>query len=684
MRLKIIDELKKAKPKKRATLLQAMNAKNVAFFKRRHPDLGIFLEKQGTGDFEIRLNDEFLDVIQRSTGQYCHPPGRLLEYIYTVANWHHSGWIDKMEVVHRYTGAHEHGELVRAMLEGIHKELPEISARMRTGIVQLPKLKDGRRFSGSTVFLGALTGLHIVQYLNTTDVRDVVIIEPDINKFILSCWFLDYEAIEKHFKRLVMHIGEEMPENPLNYLLGASPVTASVWMRILPIYPSKMFDEITNRINLRWRVQHEVLVPFDRELRNLTYGAMNLRDERPILCKQPELSAQSRIAVVGSGPSLDQDMEWLKANRDKLIVFAVHSAVRALKKNGIQPDFQCTLDTEIDEVTLGRLGLDPEIPLVAYYKMDPVTLKKFKTVLLVPENGKANAVNFQHEIYNTHPTSGNLTVAVATFMRSAEVYLLGLDFGFRSTRRSHVSGSLHDDEGDQSHLDAEMRENVLSKPNFAENEGVIFTHAYYTMSRITAEAAIKSGGSEVKVFNLSDGVMIEGAEPLHSGEAVLECYQEREVDLKAIHAAFASGKEGVWSPFSAPGNKYLATLKESLLESLRIPHPSWLGFATALDLAWTKTTMKVVQTHKDDVRMEVYGKLIQDALSDWYRVMIFTRSPKEFSTGYTAGLKQFELLLDKLHFPPELDFILDTENTGVARGTAATTGSDSAPNIGLR
>ena len=81
MKFNIVEEIRKTKPKKRASVVMAMHAKNVAFFKRKHPALGETLEKFGTGNFEIRFNEQFMDVIERKSGQYCHPPGRLLEYI---------------------------------------------------------------------------------------------------------------------------------------------------------------------------------------------------------------------------------------------------------------------------------------------------------------------------------------------------------------------------------------------------------------------------------------------------------------------------------------------------------------------------------------------------------------------------------------------------------------------------
>lgn len=662
MKLTVIEELKKAKPKRRPDILHKIHDRNMAFFKKRNPPLGEALEKMGTGGFVLRFNDEFLDIIEQSTNQYAHPQGKLLEYIEKVASWHHSGWIDKMEVLHRITGDHEHGKVCYIFYMALLEALPQVAERMGTGIIQLPKMPDGRRFSGSTVFLGVLTGLHIVHYLNSTEVRDIFIIEPDIHKFALSCWFVDYAALEKRFGRLVLHVGEDMPESPLDYLMGASPIVAGVWLRMLKIYPSPYFDQIIARTNLRWRSIHEIIVPYDRELRNLCYGAANLRAGFPILSRTPQLSANCRIAVVGSGPSLENDIPWLQANRDKIIIFAVHSSIRVLRKHGITPDFQVTLDTELLE-DLPKLQLDTDIPFIVYYKVDPRAIEGFKTVLMLQESNKANAVKFNTPCFYTHPTSGNTAVAAALFMRAKETYLLGLDLGFRDAARSHAGGTWHDDDGGVGHEDAKYRENILTEANFEASESEIFTHSYYNYSRFSVEHALASLTEGCKAFNLSDGVRIQGAEPLRSSEIMaFPDYPDRENDLLAIHGAFVSEAHEAWVPYDTNGAELLREMSETLLSWVETEKPDWLGFAKSLDSAWGAVMQKNFLQHPNDIRIEVYSRLIQDLLSDWMRVTAFTRTPAEFKSAYAAGLKQLKIVLGNLKWPAKIDFRYDAKS----------------------
>ena len=658
MQRSIIDELLKLSPKRRGERLLALREKNIAFFKRRMPNLplGDLIEQTGSGRYEIRVNQVFVDVYDRQARGFIHPEGKLHEYARELGAWHHSGWIDKMELLHASLTGMEHFKRTDEFHAALQEEFPNLQERMSTGIVQLPRLPDGRRYSGATVFLGIQTGLHIAHYLATTELRDAVFIEPDIERLTLSCFFLDYEKIEQRFGRLVLHVGEILPESPLDILIQTSSITARAWMRILPAYPSPDFDALINRVNLRWRALSEIFVPYDREIRNLEYAARNLKAHRPVATRRPVLSENSRIVVVGSGPSLEQDLAWLKHNREKLIIIAVHSAVRVLKAADIRPDFQCTLDTELTDELLDTLGLDPDVPLMAYYKASPAMLERFKTVLLFPEAGKANAVRFRQPVLFTHPTSGNSTMAMAWFMLPSTLYLVGMDLGFRDASKSHAAGTWYDDNEGAGHDGDAWRNRVPVQSNFPESEGNILTHAYLNMARRTIEAAAANLRIDGKaVFNLSDGAQIESAEPAHSSDIDLAPYLEREDDLARIIAAFTSDQEGDWVPYEMPIRDLYQEFVAALNTGLAAKRFDWMTFAAALDKSWSFALTQCNAKSPQDLRMEAVVPLLTDLLTNFYRLMLFTRAGNGAQKTYTKGLAVFDEVMNRVIWPETLD-----------------------------
>jgi len=653
---KIIEDLKRSDPARRLKLVERMHEKNIAFFAGINPDMAEFLRIRNTGGFNVEITDKSIEILEVASGLPCHPPGQLFQYMADFGAWHHTAWIDRTEMLPIMRGS-EHGRLVARFVEALYQELPEIKSRKETGQISLPRMRDGRRYSGAVVFLGVMTGLHIMSYLNRTEVRDVFLIEPDMDRFALSTYFLDYTLLEERFGRVLLHVGPEMPQNPVEALVGSSPVTSNAWIRFLPAYADALFDDILNRVSLRWRSLIEVYIPFDRELNNARFGMQNLRERRPVFKTPPRLSAASVIAVVASGPSLEQDIQWLKKNRERVIVLAAISAVRILKQNGIVPDFQCTLDTVLTDEVLGKLQLDPEVPLLAYYKLDPQVLRRFSRVFLLHENDKANPVRFLTDFRYTHPTTGNLMAAFAAACRPSQLLLFGLDFGYRDASRSHARGGWHDDDEGAGHKDAtEGREHIPVTANFEESEGKIHTQAYFNSARAGVEGALSNLPEEIcRVFNFADGARIAGAAPARSAEFSLPEYPSRAGDLDKIEASFSADPEELWQALPTPGKQLLEEMAADLLETLDLPGtPDWHRFGAALDAAWTKASRACFERHQE-WRIEIYGKLVLDLLAEWYRCLIFTESPEEFERLHARGLRELRAILDGLAWPEELD-----------------------------
>ncbi len=663
---RIIEDLKRSSPERREKLLMRTHAKNVEYFKKTNPELASFVEVRGTGPFGIRMSDTSIEVFNRQTSQLYHPPGELFSYMAELGSWHHTAWVDKMIIQHVWRGEGEHGKRIRTFLEGIYAEFPALlRAKLDSGVVRLPPLKDGRHYSGPVVFLGAFTGLHIMYYLNRTVVRDVFLIEPDLDRFALSCFFLDYPQLESELGRLLLHVGPNAPQFPIDNLIGLSPITASSWVRLLPAYPDGQFDDIINRVGLRWRSLIEICVPCERELKNLANGLQNIRAGLPLLHQPPGLSANATITVVASGPSLNADIDWLKRNQDRLIIMASISCMRVLKENGIRPDFQCTLDTEIDEPLLEQLQLDPEIPLVAYYKLNPDIARRFGKALLLHEDNKANAVRFLHAFAHTHPTTGNLMAAVAAWCKPSRLLFLGLDLGYRDPKLSHVQGGWHDDNEGVGHVEETgNREHLPVIANFPESAGEILTMSYYNNARGGVEAAIAPLQESCRIFNLADGARIEGAQPMHSSKLELPLYPEKADDLRAIERGFSTAYRDIFEPYETPGLQLIEELAESITGKLDMDGEfRWLEFTQALDAAWATAVAECIQRHRE-FRIEVFGKLVLDLLSEWYRTLVLAETPENTGPLYRRGLIQLRETLATLPWPQELDALLPAPKDG--------------------
>ncbi len=668
---KILDELKNANPKRREKLVMRTHANNIEYFKKTNPELGEFIKARGTGQFGISITDTSIEIFDRQTKQLFHPPGELFSYMSDLGSLHHTAWVDKLVIQHVWRGEAEHGNRIRSFLEGVYSEFPALlKEKMDGGVVRLPPMKDGRHYSGPVVFLGIFTGLHIMNYLNRTAVRDVFLIEPDLDRFALSCFFLDYQHLENNLGRLMLHVGPNAPQFPIDTLIGLAPITASSWVRLLPAYPDGQFDDIVNRVGLRWRSLLEIFVPCEREVKNLANGLQNIRAKLPFLHRAPKLSSGSVVAVVASGPSLNDNMAWLKENRERMIIIASISCVRVLKENGITPDFQCTLDTEIDGPLLEKLQLSPDVPMVAYYKLNPDLASSFKKTLLLHEDNKANAVRFLHSFTYTHPTTGNLMTALAAWCKPSQLLFVGLDLGYRDPKLSHVKGGWHDDnEGVGHDEETGNREHLHVAANFPESEGEILTMSYYNNARGAVEAAIAPLVGNCRILNLADGARIKGAEPMRCTELELSLYPDRESDLIAFEQGFSTAYEEIFEAYDTPGRQLIDELVEAVIGKLELKDGfRWPEFTRALDDAYGNAVTQCVNRHRE-FRIEVYGKLLMDILSEWYRTLVLAETPENVERVYKKGLIQLRETLSSLPWPEELDAMMKDKSSTEPKAT---------------
>lgn len=660
---KIIDELKRSDPARRQKMILRMQEKNYNYLKSFNPDLAQFIHERGTGPYGIRVTDKSVEVFLRESGELCHPPAGLFEYMSDFGYWHHSGWVDKILIRHVVRGEGlGHAKNITGFLEALYQEMPELIERMQGSLATLPKMRDGRRYSGPVIFLGVFTGIHIMSYLNRTAVRDIFLIEPDLDRFSLSCFFLDYEMIEREYGRILLHVGPNPPQFPIDQLTVRAPITASAWVRLLPAYPAGDFDEIVNRLTLRWRALSEVFVPMDRELGNLINGARNIQSKLPLPIRPPVVSKNLAIAIVASGPSLEADLVWLKKNQKRLLIFASVSCVRVLQSKGIRVDFQCTLDTEIDDDLFELLRLDPDVPLVAYYKLNPEIVKRFKKVYLLPEDGKANVVRFKQSFTHTHPTTGNLTTAFAAWCKPSTLIFIGLDLGFRDPKQSHVKGGWHDENDGIGHQsETGLSEHIPVTANFPESEGEILTMGYYNNARFSIEDCVASIQAGCRVLNFADGARIEGAVPMRSKEFQLPPYPELKKDLVAICAGFSTNYNDAFEPYELSGKELIEELRGRILQEVRSEKDfDWSWWARAIDGAMSAAYAHFINKHRD-LRLEIYAKLITDLLSEWYRAMILTASLEEAERLYKKGVEKLDDVFANLPWNDILDSV-ESEN----------------------
>lgn len=142
--------------------------------------------------------------------------------------------------------------------------------------------------------------------------------------------------------------------------------------------------------------------------------------------------------VVGAGPSLLDNIQFIKDNREKFVIFAANKVLRTLINNNITPDFVVCVDARYISMSLD--GLEDElskINCIMHINSDhDIFTKTFKkTFLAFPENDIV--IKKLAEYNNTIKTQeygGSATTAAfvsAVNMGFSKVILAGVDLAFK-------------------------------------------------------------------------------------------------------------------------------------------------------------------------------------------------------------------------------------------------------------
>ncbi|MGS0691458.1 6-hydroxymethylpterin diphosphokinase MptE-like protein [Shewanella sp. 30m-9] len=149
--------------------------------------------------------------------------------------------------------------------------------------------------------------------------------------------------------------------------------------------------------------------------------------------------------VTAGGPSLDDHLGWIKANRDDLFIIAVSRVAAKLTKEGVAPQIIVSVDPqELSlEVNSEMMALHETSLLIHSYHVCARILSQWSgrhlftgTRLLWDETDDKGNID------SVGPTVTNAAIEIAAKLGFTQVLLTGADFCYSQTGHTHTSGTL--------------------------------------------------------------------------------------------------------------------------------------------------------------------------------------------------------------------------------------------------
>jgi len=381
------------------------------------------------------------------------------------------------------------------------------------------------------MFIGTLLGRHIPKILKKIKAKTFFVCENNLEIFRLSLFVCDYSSLAVDGKNVIFSIMDD-DDILLNKILDF--YNMDVYNNsILKFYTTNHdVENYFNRIIDRVLSVSPMSFNYYMNLDNVVYNlSKNLFDYKTLSLKENlklKVFEDRPILYLGAGPSLSDNIEWVKENQNKFIIITMAATLNILSTHNIQPDIITTLDPQLyvdvqffDNPKLKSL-ISNSIVLASINTHENV-IPKLANITSVYLYEVLGSIQSGHKAL-TGNSVGELTYSIVSrFVNVKEIYLLGLDLALnQDTGSTHSSDyeynkrlDIDDFNNDQVNEDYSFKGDVVSVKGNLQNE-VLTSRLFYASLRFYIG---QTKLNKMKTYNLSNhGAFIENTIPLETSE----------------------------------------------------------------------------------------------------------------------------------------------------------------------
>lgn len=502
--------------------------KNLAYFETNHPELykklitlevaisdGLYqehysLEYKEEGYFDIQNLSDYSFLYGENSQTYTKKLLKTVDLKRTGSVFEGQQRFDiKEEDFHIYDHVDSINSSLWATARIIHynqENAPKYSSKM----VKLHKF----------IFLDTGLGLHIPSIVKKFSVNIAFIFEKNLEIFRLSLFVTNYAELSLKTKLYFSIMdGFELLQYTFTSFLNEA-FNHNLYIKFLPFskeYQKTLYDLQSITIS-----QNHIMYPYQAYMarsfsvaQKVTQGACFLNVSTPYSLSP---LTEKPVLILASGPSLQNNIDWILEHKNNFIIVAVLSSCQYLFHHKITPDIVVHIDPQ-EEACLSIIkDMDmsnfDNSTLIFGSSVHKSAIEKFKRddIVFIEE-----ATTFKVGCgFYTLPSIGEYAAMLPLILGAKTVFLLGLDLSLDpNTMKDHID--LHvasqvllevqDDEsvkfqGSICYVRGNFLDQIPSKPNFRLSL-TQFSKAVDAYKR-----------PHQNIYNLSNGAYLEGTIPL--------------------------------------------------------------------------------------------------------------------------------------------------------------------------
>ncbi|MCY9514181.1 motility associated factor glycosyltransferase family protein [Paenibacillus apiarius] len=302
------------------------------------------------------------------------------------------------------------------------------------------KLED----SSHILVVGLGLGYHLQHLLEKYPTKKYYIYEPDIQLLHLALKLRDLTGILNHPNVITLAVGEE--DHILIQLLQSisNLVTDKFEEVTIPIY-KQLYGEtisqlhtLSKQILLQYRANYITQYYFEKAwFQNIIYNIDQVLTSKSIASLK-EACTDIPAIIAGSGPSLSDDIEYIKKLGSKVLIIAAGSSVQALLHHGIEPHLVVSIDGGEPNLKVFQNVDTTHIPLLfattIHHGIAEQNHKwKLSTRLNLEEITPYLFSKSEGELEPSFISTGSVTgtcIQFAAFLGCKKIYLAGQDLSY--------------------------------------------------------------------------------------------------------------------------------------------------------------------------------------------------------------------------------------------------------------
>jgi hypothetical protein len=292
------------------------------------------------------------------------------------------------------------------------------------------------------LLFGLGLGYHLEGLLERYPDKLFYIIEPDMEVFLALIETRDMEPILRHKNIASLSVGSDSAifYSTINIILDH--VRSSFSFVIMPFYERNYITDIKKLKT----IASEVLLTYRGNLATYLMTAEKWMEN--IIRNYPRVLASSDLSIlkdkfadipaiiVGSGPSLKEDIETIRKLQPHCIVISAGTSLQALSKNGIAPDLSVSIDGNYSNYIAFK-DIDMEnIPLLFSGTVHHSILNKEHLNTLYVSISLDTVTSYLHpdsqsipSVYTTASVTGT-AIQAAAYMGCNPIVLAGQDMSY--------------------------------------------------------------------------------------------------------------------------------------------------------------------------------------------------------------------------------------------------------------